>query len=177
MSFHYSFATLGDARELRMLINFMATQDLGYPGYHERWLPKTEAQLERGEKQAIIAFSERTLVGNLVHQSCRDTGLGSLIEIKNLRIHPELRERYFANFMMKQLYVEARNKGDDGVIVDVRANQQNTRRFFESQGFVSLMSVPLYETAMQEVVMFKPLKQDAGSLIPKTKEVIMLRAV
>ena len=81
MSFNFNFTTLEDINQLRSLIDFMTSQDLDYPRYGE-WLQKTESQLERGEKQAILAFHEGKLVGDLVHQICRDDGLGSLVEIK-----------------------------------------------------------------------------------------------
>ncbi|MEK6827592.1 MAG: hypothetical protein AABX99_03870, partial [Nanoarchaeota archaeon] len=69
MSFNFNFTTLEDINQLRSLIDFMTSQDLDYPRYGE-WLQKTESQLERGEKQAILAFHEGKLVGDLVHQIC-----------------------------------------------------------------------------------------------------------
>jgi hypothetical protein len=174
MSFYFTFTDLKDINQLGMLIDFMASQDLDYPHYDD-WLQKTESQLEKQEKQAILAFSEGKLVGNLVHQVCKDNGLGNLREIKNLRIHPELRERDFANFMLKQLCTESKDNYD-GLIVDVRANQKETYNFFSHYGFIPIMNIPLYEKNMDETVMFKPLKQEAEFGIPKVKKIIQARS-
>jgi N-acetylglutamate synthase-like GNAT family acetyltransferase len=174
MSFYFTFTDLEDISQLRMLVDFMASQDLDYPHYDD-WLQKTESQLERREKQAVLAFSDGKLVGNLVHQVCRDNGLGNLREIKNLRIHPEVRERYFANFMLKQLYVECENKYE-GLILDVRANQKETYNFLVYCGFIPVMNISLYEKNMDEIVMFKPFREKAELGIPKVKKIIQARS-
>jgi hypothetical protein len=174
MSFYFTFTNLEDINQLKLLVNFMASQDLDYPHYDE-WLQKTENQLERGEKQAILAFSEGKLVGDLVHQVCRDNGLGFLREIKNLRIHSEVRERYFAGFMLRQLYTECAGKYD-GLLLDARANQKQTQGFLVSQGFIPVMNIPLYERNMNEVIMFKPLGKKSEILKPKIKKIIQARS-
>jgi len=174
MSFNFTFTTLEDIKQIRSLVDFMASQNLDYPRYEE-WLQKTESQLERGEKQAILAFQEGRLVGDLVYQVCRDEGLGNLIEIKNLRINPEVRERYFASFMLRQLYAECGDKYG-GLLVDVRVNQKQTRDFFISQRFNPIMNISLYEKKMNEIVMFKPFGEEAGILKPKIKKIIRARS-
>jgi N-acetylglutamate synthase-like GNAT family acetyltransferase len=174
MSFNFTFTTLENIKQLKSLMDFMASQNLDYPNYDE-WLQKTESQLERGEKQAILAFDEGRLVGDLVYQVCRDEGLGNLIEIKNLRIHPEVKERYFASFMLRQLYAECKDKYD-GLLVDIRANQKQTRDFFISQGFNPIMNISLYEKKMNEIVMFKPLRKEAEILKPQIKKIIQTRS-
>ncbi|VVB83051.1 Uncharacterised protein [uncultured archaeon] len=174
MSFNFTFTSLEDVKQLRNLVDFMASQDLDYPSYDE-WLQKTESQLERGEKQAILAFSEKRLVGDLVHQVCRDNGLGIIREIKNLRVHPDMGGRYFASFMLRQLYAECGEKYK-GLLVDVRVNQKRTQDFFISQGFIPLMNIPLYEKNIDEVVMFKPLVKESEILRPKIKKIIQARS-
>lgn len=174
MSFCFTFTTLEDIKQLRMLISFMASQDLDYPHYDE-WLQRAESQIEKGEKKAIVAFSERRLVGDLVHQVCKDNGLGMLREIKNARIHPEVRDRYFMKFMLRQLYKECEGKCD-GLIADVRANQKETYNFLVYEGFIPIMNIPLYERNMDEIVMFKPLKEESGLLKPRIKKIILARS-
>ncbi len=174
MSFNFTFTTLEDIKQLKSLMDFMASQNLDYPHY-DKWLQKTESQLEKEEKQAILAFNEGRLVGNLVHQVCRDNGLGIIREIKNLRIHPDVKERYFASFMLRQLYVECEDRYK-GLLVDVRANQKQTQDFFISQGFIPIMNIPLYEKNTEEVVMFKPLEKESEMLKPKIKKIIQARS-
>lgn len=175
MSFYYTFTDLQDMRQVRELIDFMASQDLNYPYYND-WLQKTESQIEKGEKRAILAFSEGKLVADLVTQTCRDNGLGFLIEIKNGRVHPELRDRYFMRFMLRQLYKECEGKYD-GLIGDVRANQTSTIDYLVHEGFIPIAKTTLYETAMEEVTLFKPLRQETGFLVPKIKKVILAKSI
>ena len=174
MSFNFTFTTLENRNQLRNLVDFMASQNLDYPHYDE-WLQKTESQLETGEKEAILAFSEGKLAGDLVHQVCRDNGLGIIKEIKNLRIHLDVRERYFASFMLRQLYAECGDRYK-GLLVDIRANQKQTQDFFISQGFIPLINIPLYEKNIDEVVMFKPLVKESEILRSKIKKIIQARS-
>jgi hypothetical protein len=162
-------------KQTRQLIDFMASQDLDYPDY-DAWLQKTENQLETGEKQAILAFNEGRLVADLVTQTCRDNGLGLLREIKNGRVHPELRDRYFMKFMLKQLYKESEGRYD-GLIGDIRANQTDILNYFLSEGFIPIAKTTLYESSMEEVTIFKPLGKEAEALTPKIKKIIVAKSI
>ncbi|MDO8528391.1 MAG: hypothetical protein Q7S06_00680 [Nanoarchaeota archaeon] len=175
MSFYFNFTTIEDMSQVRALIDFMATQDLDYPHYDD-WLQRTESQLEREEKKAVLAFSDGKLVGNIVHQVCRDSGLGTLIELKNSRVHPDLRDRYFMKFMLKQLSKECEGKYD-GLIGDIRAHQKATLNYFIHEGFIPVAKTTLYEPNMEEVTVFKPLRQEAGLLAPKIKKVIVAKSL
>ena len=115
-------------------------------------------------------------MADLVTQTCRDSGLGFLKEIKNARVHPELRDRYFMRFMLRQLYKECEGKYD-GLIVDVRANQTNTLNYFIQERFIPVAKTRLYETAMEEVTVFKPLRQKAGLLATKIRKVIVAKSI
>ena len=176
MSFCYSFTTLEDMSQLKQLIDFMATQSVNYPHYHDTWLPKAEHQLSSGEKGAYLAFKEGRFAADLVFQTCRNSGLGILIEIKNARVHPELRDRHIMKFMLRQLYRESQEKFD-GVIADARANQTNTIDFLVSEGFIPVAKTTLYEDSMEEITMFRPLKANAEFLIPRVKKVIIAKSI
>ena len=175
MDFYYSFTTLEDMNQLKLLIDFMASQDINYPRYNE-WLQRAESQLEKGEKEAILAFSKGKLVADLVTQTCKDSGLGSLREIKNARVHPLLIDRYFMTFMLKQLYKGCENFCD-GMIVDVRASQLETLRYFVKEGFIPIAKTTLYEKNMEEITLFKPLKKDAELLIPRAKQIVIAKSI
>lgn len=140
------------------------------------WIGKTEYQLEIGEKEAILAFSEGRLAGNLVHQDCKDNGPGRLREVKNARTHPQLRDKYFMKFMLRQLFKECEGKYV-GLICDARANQTNTINYFIHEGFIPIAKTTLYEGNMEEVTMFKPLGRDASLLIPKIKDIIIAKSI
>jgi N-acetylglutamate synthase-like GNAT family acetyltransferase len=161
--------------QLRTLIDFMASQNLGYPHYDD-WLQKTESQLERGEKKAILAFSDGRLVANLISQTSRDSGLGLLREIKNARVHPEMRDRYFMKFMLRQLAKEC-EVGYNGMIGDVRTNQADTIGYLIQEGFIPIARTTLYESTMEEVTLFKPLMREAEGLASKIKKVIVAKSI
>ena len=174
MGFTYTFTTIQDFSQIDMLIDFMAKQNLDYPNY-DKWLNKTKKEIVAGDKEAILAFNEGRLIGNLVHQISRDEGLGKIREIKNLRVHQDFRERGIANFMLKQLYNDCAGKYY-GLILDVRAEQTETYNFLIGQGFSPIIGLPLYEKNREEKVMFKPLDKDLEGLIPRLKKIITGRS-
>lgn len=174
MSFDFQFATLQNTRQLKELVNFIAAQDLSYPHY-QRWVQKAEHELSIGYKSAILAYSGGRLVGDLIFQPHKLAS--SLLEVKNLRIHPELRERNFARFMFRQLEVESR-ENYDALVGDVRAGQKGIITFLSSLGFQSVVSVPLYEDSMPDVTMVKFLKYGREGLIfPVAQKIVYQQAV
>ncbi len=56
----------------------------------------------------MMSFSEGILVGDLIYQLHKE--ISNLLELKNIRIHPSIRNRYFAFFMLKQ--IEKENSGE-----------------------------------------------------------------
>jgi len=151
MGFSFKFKSLGDMRQLRTLVDFIAQQNLNYPHY-EDWVQRTEAELINGYKQAILAFSDKTLVGNLIYQSHKDSPF--FLELKNLRVRPEFRMRDFARFMLKQ--VEAESKGKySAIICDARADRHDSVSFMLGLGYSQLISLPLYESNSSDIVLIK----------------------
>jgi len=158
MSFNFNFTTLQDERQLRTLIDFVAKQDLGYPNY-PRWVEKAEHDLKTGQKSAILAFSDGALVADLIYQQHRT--IPQVLEIKNLRVHPELRERYFARFMLKQLEREAR--GYTTLLTDARESQTDVLSFFLASNFSPVAILPIYSPESNEVIIAKPLTSQTSS--------------
>jgi len=155
MGFHFHFKELQDRSELRDLIDFMILQGLNYPRYEE-WVERTEYELDTGYKHAILAFSEGTLVGNLVYQQHKK--LPRFLELKNLRIHRRLRVRDFGRFMLRQVEVEGRIQ-NDAIICDVRADQSEVIRFFERCDYDVVALAPLYDPHSPEVTLLKTLNR------------------
>ena len=166
MSFDFHFRGLQEKKELTDLINFLSAQDLGYPRYDE-WIQKTERELDSGYKKAILAFSDNKLVGDLVFQQHKE--ISCFVELKNLRIHPDLRIRDFGRFMLRQAEVESREKYD-AIICDTHANQTNIVNFLENMGYSPLAIFPLYDQNTPELVMVKFLN-------PNKKEYLLPRAL
>jgi len=165
--FHFHFKGLEDKKELRNLIEFLVLQDLGYPNY-ESWVQKTEHELESGYKGVVLAFSGKQLVGDIVYQPHK--AANCFLEIKNLRMHPQIRERKFAEFMLRQ--IEAENKGKySAVICDARANQKDIISFLESQKYNMYATLPLYDKHTPDVVMIKFL-DEKNKLVPLADKII-----
>jgi len=162
MGFHFHFRELQDTAGLRDLIDFMISQDLNYPGYEE-WVQRAEHELNTGYKNAILAFNDSTLVGNLVYQQHK--GLPHFLELKNLRVHPRLRVRDFGRFMLRQVEVD-NEELNDAIICDVRVDKPEIINFLRSCNYEIIATAPLYEQHVPEVTMLKTFKKyDKSKLI------------
>ncbi len=165
-SFDFNFTSLQDTRQLRQLMDFIHLQDLGYPKYHD-WVAKAESELLSGYKGAIIAYSSGHVVGDLIFQPHK--GVSTLLEIKNLRVHPDLRGREFSRFMLRQLEVEA-NGRYDALIGDIREDQKQLVAFSYGWGFSPIRTVPLYGDDKKDVVIVKFLrKRNTAPMQPLTQ--------
>ena len=152
MDFNYNFTTIQETAQIRNLIDFIALQDLGYPGYGQ-WVEKTEHELNMGVKGAILAYSEGKLAADLIFQTHKR--IPRVVEIKNLRTHPDLRRKYFARFMLKQL--ESESTGYNVLLVDARESQTDMVHFLQSSGFAPILSTNLYSPNERDLIMAKPL--------------------
>lgn len=148
MGFDFHFRQ-GDPADIAPVIGFLAKQDLGYKGY-QRWVAKSEAELHSGRKQVVSAHSGLHVVGNVVYQEHPD--LTGAIEIRNIRVHPEVRDRHFARFMMRQ--VEAEHPGQP-LLVDAREYQHDMHAFLLSCGYVPFTSISLYDSGIKDIVFVK----------------------
>ena len=148
---NFTFRQLEDMKQLSQLIDFLASQSLGYPKYDE-WVQRTEGELSIGYKGAILAYSDGKLVGDIVYQPHKQ--MPSFLEIKNLRVHNDLRMRYFGRFIVKQLESEFK-ENYDALIVDVRADQTNTLKFFAVEGYSPVLSIPLYDPNVEDTTFVK----------------------
>ena len=174
MGFHFHFRGLESRKELKGLIDFLSLQDLEYPNY-DYWVQRTEHELNSGHKQAVLAFSEAHLVGDLIYQQHKE--VPCFLELKNLRMHPQLRTRKFAEFMLRQ--VEAENQSRyDAIILDARANQEHIIQFMNAQGYASFATIPLYQDSMPEVVMLKLLNENKrDAMVISAQKIISAKAV
>lgn len=154
MSFSFNFRSVGDRSDITTIVDFLAVQNLGYPGY-DAWVQRTEAELLINQKQGILASSEGKIAGNLIFQPHKTNT--AFLELKNLRVHPELRRRGFAGFMLRQMEIEAQQHTYKGIICDVRPEQTSVIKLLASCGYRPVMTVPLYENHHLDVIMVKPL--------------------
>ena len=159
MSFNFAFRTPGSTQDLKQLVDFLMKQDLGYPGY-EDWVQRAEYEIDKGYKIPVLAFSEGTLVGDVIYQPHKQ--LPRIREIKNIRVHPEVRGRAFAHFMLRQ--AEAENSDQfDALIVDARADQNDVITLLLRNGYTPLGQRALYGANSVDVIMVKMLDTKTGT--------------
>jgi len=149
--FNFRFRLIESMLDVSLAIDFLSKQDLRYPHYDD-WVQRTEHEIKAGYKQAILAFSGHHLVGDLVYQPHKE--LSRVREAKNMRIHPQLRRRDFAHFMLRQ--VEEQDKEEfDAIMMDVRTDNQGPINFLTFCGYTPIAQVNLYDRNCQDVIMVK----------------------
>ena len=170
MGFNFTFRLMESRKDLETLLDFLMKQSLGYPKY-EAWVQRAEHEIKRGYKTAILAFSGGFLVGDLIYQPHKD--LPRTRELKNMRIHPNLRRRYFAHFMLKQAEVESR-EDYDLILCDVRSDQPAVINLMKLFGYTSLVTTCLYNRNMQDVIMVKSFdKTSEEGILYRTQKFIL----
>ena len=163
MPFRFTFGTVGSTTELRQTIDFLAKQGLGYKNY-DRWVQKTESEIDLGVKTAIIALSEGRIVGDLIFQNHKN--LPRTLELKNLRT--DLKGRYFSRFMLKQ--AESERGNCELIMCDVREDNKEIISFMLSSGYAPLAKgINLYDRQSRDIVFIKTFNA-------KTREGIVYQA-
>ena len=160
MGFNFNFRQIDSTRDIRSLIDFISKQGLDYPSYLD-WVSRCEAEIYEGYKNAILAFSEGKLVGNIIFQQHKQ--MGQALEIKNLRVDPSIRRRDFGHFMLQQLKAEANQSKKYGLIIcDTRASQKDIISLVEFSGFREIARTPLYDSNEEDVILTLPLKKEGS---------------
>ncbi|MFP4118712.1 MAG: hypothetical protein ACLFTH_01500 [Candidatus Woesearchaeota archaeon] len=138
--------------DILQLTEFLGKQSLGYVGYDD-WVEKVKFQLDTGSKKAVIAYSEDKIVGDILYQPHRT--LDRVREVKNIRVHPDMRWRDFARFMHRQVeFLESHEY--DYLMADAPADNKGVCFFLEGVGYVPVFTVPLYEDNSLDIVYVKP---------------------
>lgn len=160
---------MNDVTELRSLVNFLASQDLGYPRY-DSWVQKTEHELGTGTKHAILAEDHGRLVGDVVFQ--RHKNIADAVEIKNARVVEKFKWRHFGSFMLAQVEAEC----DVGTFIcDVRSNRTDIINFLCGCGYRPLLKSHLYdENDIPDVTMVKRKHKRSLLEIKKAVEAMSL---
>ena len=159
---NFQFTDIQERKETSQAINFLHKQNLNYPNY-DKWVQKTEAELIGGYKNAVLAFSRGKIVGDLVYQRHKENP--RFLELKNMRIIPELKNRYFAKFMLRQ--VEAENQKYDAIVCDAPSEFPEIICFMQSCGYTPILSKPLYDDGEPEIIMIKPIRKSKKIIIPR----------
>ncbi|MFH1711154.1 MAG: GNAT family N-acetyltransferase [Nanoarchaeota archaeon] len=168
--FNFQFKQPDSVSDIRGVIDFLAKQPLGYPNY-EDWVQRTEAELQSGYKRAIMALSDNKLVGDLVYQPHKQ--IPRVREIKNLRVHPKLRKRDFAHFMLRQAE-EHEKEGFDALLIDARTDNPPMINFLTFCGYVPIAQASLYDSNCPDVIMMKFFNERTkNGIVYNTKKIIL----
>jgi len=153
MPFDFRFKFVEDEKEINKLKTFLLSQSFDYPLYFD-WVERAICEIDSGYKRTILAFNENNLVGNLIFQPHKT--LLKTIEIKNIRVHPDFKRRYFSSFMLRQ--VEAESMGYNGIIVDTRSDRLEILNLFHLSGYKEIARSSLYEPNVEDIIFFKKVK-------------------
>ena len=148
---------------------------LHYKNY-DSWIEKVSCQVMKGEKEAIITTSNGEVIGDIIHQPYQNTELGRIREIKNLRIRGRDQGWGIGRFLIN--LVEKSSEGDyDGLVLDVRANQEATYNFLRTMGFEEFIpKINLYDSQRKDIVMFKAIGKKSCIWLPKVKKIITAKS-
>lgn len=174
MGFDFRFREVGGIKDIKMLVDFLMKQTLGYPHY-EDWVQRVEHDVDVGYKKTVLAFSGSNLVGDCIYQSHKE--LPRVREIKNVRVHPGVRGRYFGAFMLKQAEAEKKEEYDL-IICDARPDRHDMANIFTMMGYTPLMSISLYDKNVTDVVYVKTFnKRTEQGILYNTKEFISKKGI
>ncbi|MBU2052918.1 MAG: hypothetical protein ABIJ14_03390 [Nanoarchaeota archaeon] len=153
MSFNFNFRLAESKRDIDKLTQFVLMYPLNYRGYFD-WVDKAREELLIGYKESVLCFSEDILVGNLIFQPSKS--MKGFCELKNGRTLKEFQRRYILSFMIRQVEVEARERGDVAVIGDARSDRLDVLTLFLSKGYKEVARADLYGEGYEDVVLIKP---------------------
>jgi ribosomal protein S18 acetylase RimI-like enzyme len=129
-----------------------------YPNYYD-WTEKVEAEINTGQKRAMLAYSGREAIGTVVYQ--RHQELTGVVEIKNISVSPDSRGRYVGSFLLRNVELEATNQDYpecDEVLVDTKVTNGEMISFLLKHGYKLKEVEDLYDlgTAL-DAVFYKSL--------------------
>jgi len=171
MSFNYSFRFAEDEQDIFHVVDFVEDYPWNYKGF-DIWVnDKLKPELLSGVKKLIMGFSDGVLVANLIFQ--RHKIFDWLMEPKNMRVHPQISNRYFGVFMFRQMEVEARNSGFKGVLCDVRSDKKEMINLLKFMGYDELFRTSLYENNIEDAVFTKKFEMyDTGIFSPVKRKIL-----
>ncbi len=128
-----------------------------YPD-HALWLEKTEDQIQRGTKRAMLAYIGGTPVGTVVYQ--RHEQLPSVVEVRNISVSPEATHRGIASFLLRNAELEAVRidfPDTDTIMVDTKIANPEMIQFLELRDYELAEIADLYGSGSFDGIFTKPL--------------------
>ena len=137
--------------KIERLYNFIRQFPLDYPDYFE-WLQKCKRELELGYKKAFyVTNSNGEIIGSIIFQPHKKES--SVLEIKNLRIHPLHEHRGLGSVLESSVELYAKENDFQKIQCDVR--QENPVLFFMQKRGYRVKSKERLYGALEEIVLQK----------------------
>lgn len=171
MGFDYNFRLAEDMGDIRKLEKHLLQHPRGYPYYEDWVVGRVSPEIESGYKKAILGLSGGFLVANLIIQPHKD--FPSILEYKNMVVHPKLRGKYFGAFMLKQGEDEARKGNYKAIICDLHSDNVPMLNLLRFMGFEELLRVPLYDKNVEEIIMKKRFERTSAGIFAPIKQKII----
>lgn len=145
-----NFSTISNFSEIKLLVEFIRSNRLSYPGYDD-WIGRITHEIDSGWKTVIIAWEDGHIVGNVIFQPHKE--LAGVREIKNLRTINEVASRRFGTFLIKQAeWYEANTYNE--IIADYREEQKGVASLLRREKYAIVEIRPLYDS-MDDIVVIK----------------------
>lgn len=140
----HTHSQIADITDLLRKPRLWIPTEKDYPD-HGTWLDKSEAQLQSGNKRAMAARLGSETVGAILYQ--RNPLSNASLEIRNISISPNIRNRYLGAFLLRNMEIEASRHDFPGVneiTVDTKETNHEMIAFLCSQGYSISKVVDLY---------------------------------
>ncbi len=165
----FHFIPVEDRKNLDKLLKWVRPQGLNYPNW-DSWLEKMYYETLSGYKKPWIVETNSVTIGDIIFQDHKENAW--LLEIKNIRIHPEARNEGCGYFLEKKVEKVAR-KNNQSIICDLKSSQKDVYNFLLLRGYVQLGEKPLYDNHNPDTIMIKTFnKKTESGILYKTKESI-----
>lgn len=151
------FRKVGNEVDLDQLRRFMLAQPQLYPDYNEWVDSKCLPRIKSGHAEGLLVIQDDVVVGDAVYQRLP---VPSRVEVKNLRVDEEYRNRAIGHLMLRQVEIEGAllvgaRLGDLTVVTDVSTPNFAAVKFFLLSGFEISGMDELYIPGQAEYLMEK----------------------
>lgn len=145
---------LSSFEEIQKLYDFVKQYPLDYPDYFV-WLEKCRKQLETGDKMAIYATDNGSIIGSVIFQRHKEDRL--VLEVKNFRVSERCAGRGIGSALEIMLCSYGRSNGFKTVRIDTHYDNFPMIRFLEKRGYFFEREENLYVPNKKEVILAKNL--------------------
>ncbi|WKZ28694.1 MAG: GNAT family N-acetyltransferase [Patescibacteria group bacterium] len=140
------------------LVDYLRGPRLGMPKRHypdyDDWLGRVHAELGKQQKRAIVALDGGNVVGAVVYQ--RHKQQSDVLEIRNVTVRPDMRGRYVASFLVRNLEIEGLRDfpGVTRILCDAKRENREIRLFLLQHRYVVAGALDLYGLGAGEDLVF-----------------------